>query len=95
LMIRTLLRALRVGVWGRRRGGMNPFAGPAQSLSAPPLKMTARMQLFGEAAKRLSSIHRSRCGYPEPYRPPALMTRAFLSAPPAFTVATAITTAAM
>ena len=54
--------------------GMNPFAGPRRNpYPLPPLKMTARMQLFGEAAKRL--------GYhpfigpaavtSEPYRPPA------------------------
>ena len=54
--------------------GMNPFVGQRRkAYPLPPLKMTARMQLFGEAAKRL--------GYhpfigpaavtSEPYRPPA------------------------
>ncbi len=54
--------------------GMNPFAGPRRKpYPLPPLKITARMQVFGESAKRL--------GYhpfigpaavtSEPYRPPA------------------------
>jgi gluconate 2-dehydrogenase alpha chain len=34
--------------------GMNPFAGPRRKpYPLPPLKMTGRMQLFGEAAERL------------------------------------------
>ena len=44
--------------------GMNPFAGPRQKpYPLPPLKMTARMQLFGAAAKRLGVSPRTYAAY--------------------------------